>query len=189
MTASIIGSGVGFFGPGAGPETGTNHNAYNSGYSAWCGNCHGDFHDAVSTALIHPSGELLDQDQVDVYNSYNGTTDCVNNPPGFGTPCGTGTFASGYLHYVPIVDPAITTTTASGATDGTSSVACVSCHRSHATSAMDAGRWDFSVTGLAEDGHESSSYPMPNPFDGFQRSLCNKCHSKDEYDTLVDFTP
>ena len=65
----------------------------------------------------------------------------------------------------------------------------LSCHRAHATSAPDAGRWDFSVTGLAEDGIESGSYALPNPYDGNQRSLCNKCHARDEYDELVDFTP
>ena len=71
---------------------------------------------------------------------------------------------------------------------GTSQVACMSCHRAHATSAMDAGRWDFNVTGLAEDGVESTSYAIPNPFDNFQRSLCNKCHSQDEFDEAFDFS-
>ena len=65
----------------------------------------------------------------------------------------------------------------------------MSCHRAHATSAPDAGRWDFNVTGLAEDGQESGSFALPNPYDGNQRSLCNKCHSQDEYDAPVDFTP
>ncbi|MEZ4652413.1 MAG: hypothetical protein R3E12_02110 [Candidatus Eisenbacteria bacterium] len=55
--------------------------------------------------------------------------------------------------------------------------------------APNAGRWDFNVTGLAEDGHESGSYTIPNPYDEFQRSLCNKCHKKDEFDALIDFTP
>jgi len=35
----------------------------------------------------------------------------------------------------------------------------------------------------------SGSYKIPNPYDGGQRSLCNKCHSKDEFDAPEDFTP
>lgn len=193
--ATMVGTAISFFGgPGAGEDSPGNHNAYTSGYSEWCSNCHGDFH-AASGNLIHPSGELLDPVQVAVYNSYNGTTDCVTNPPAGGAPCGTGAFASAYLFAVPIEDAGITTTNhATGASAATSKVACVSCHRAHASSAPDAGRWDFSITGMAEDGHESSSFDMsanlPAGYnDGFQRSLCNKCHSRDEFDALVDFTP
>lgn len=181
-TSTISGSAIGFFGPGAGPETNAVHNAYNGGYSAWCGECHGDFH-AASANLIHPTGELLDAVQVGIYNAYDGTNDWVTNSGG------TGAFGTAYLAMVPIVDANVTTTSTTGATDGSSYVACVSCHRAHATSAMDAGRWDFNITGLAEDGDESSSFPMPNPYDEFQRSLCNKCHAKDEFDVLIDFTP
>jgi hypothetical protein len=65
----------------------------------------------------------------------------------------------------------------------------MTCHRAHASSASDAGRWDFTITGLAEDGHESGSYTIPNPYDSGQRSLCNKCHTQDEYDAAVDFAP
>ena len=60
----------------------------------------------------------------------------------------------------------------------------MTCHRAHATSAPDAGRWDFSVTFLIEDGDESGSYEIPNPYTDNQRSLCNKCHRKDEFDIL-----
>ena len=49
----------------------------------------------------------------------------------------------------------------------------------NASSAPDAGRWDFRVTFLANDGTGSGSYALPNPFDESQRSLCNKCHVKD----------
>lgn len=183
--ATIDADGISLFGPG---ESNGNHNAYKDGYSEWCGNCHGLFHDAASN-LIHPAGSDLDTWQVQVYNAYQGSENCANFPPGVGTPCGNGTFASAYLHTVPIEDAGMTTSTVTGATDGTSKVVCVSCHRAHATSAPNAGRWDFNVTGLAEDGHESSSYPIPNPYNEFQRSLCNKCHAQDEYDAVVDFTP
>jgi len=35
---------------------------------------------------------------------------------------------------------------------------------------------------------ESGSYAIPNPFNEYQRSLCNKCHAQDELDVLVDFS-
>lgn len=186
-TATITGIPRSLFGPA--DESNTSHNVYQSGYSEWCASCHGDFH-AASGNLVHPSGELLDIRQVQVYNAYRGTTDCVNNPPMAGSPCGSGTFTGAYLHWVPIQDATIMATSyANGATNGSSYVACVSCHRAHATSAPNAGRWDFSVTGLAEDGEESGAYTIPNPYDGYQRSLCNKCHAQDEFDALVDYTP
>jgi hypothetical protein len=171
-----------------GSETNSSHNAYKANYSEWCSTCHGDFH-AGSANLVHPSGELLEARQVAVYNAYRGTTDCVNNPPVGGAPCGTGTATGAYLHLVPFEDENMTTGYVDGANATTSKVACVSCHRAHASSAPDAGRWDFNVTGLAEDGDGSGSYALPNPYDGNQRSLCNKCHAQDEYDALVDFTP
>ena len=65
---------------------------------------------------------------------------------------------------------------------------CLSCHRAHASSAPAAGRWDFNVTFLHEDGAESGSWTIPDPYgDLSQRSLCNKCHKKDEFD--APFTP
>ncbi len=36
----------------------------------------------------------------------------------------------------------------------TNGVLCLTCHRAHATSSPDAGRWDFNVTLLFEDGLE-----------------------------------
>jgi len=180
--------GISVFG---GLESDGNHNAYTAGYSAWCGSCHGDFH-AGSANLIHPSGEVMDSDQVAVYAAYRGTSDCIANPPAGGAPCGSGTSVDAFTYVVPFVDPDITDTASlAGPDDNNSRVACVSCHRAHATSAMDAGRWDFNVTGMVEDGLESSSYgiPMPAPYDdNFQRSMCNKCHSRDEFDGLHDFS-
>jgi hypothetical protein len=170
-----------------GQETPTNHNAYHSGYSDWCGTCHGDFHQK-SGMLVHPSGEPLGSDVAASYNLYKGTKDCIDNPPAGGLPCGSGVAATSYLPKVPFEDAATTLSSTAGPTSN-SRVACMTCHRAHATSAPDAGRWDFNIPGLAEDGHESGSYPIPNPYDAHQRSLCNKCHSQDEFDELVDFTP
>lgn len=170
--------GISLFGPG---ESDTHHTAYLSGMSGWCANCHGDFH-ANDANLIHPSGSVLG-DVAATYNAYNGTTDCVNNPGTGGSPCGTGSQTTAYLAAVPFEDPGTTTSSAGGPT-ASSRVMCLTCHRAHATSAPNAGRWDFNVTLLSEDGHESGAYALPNPYDENQRSLCNKCHSKDEFDHL-----
>ena len=186
FTSTIVADGIALSASGTG-ETTTNHNAYHSGYSAWCGTCHGNFHQRSSN-LIHPSGEPLGDDIATIYTMYNGTTDCIANPPAGGLPCGSGVAATAYLPQVPFEDPATAVGSTAGPT-GTSRVACMSCHRSHATSAPNAGRWDFNILGMATDGVISGSYRIPNPYDGGQRSLCNKCHSKDEFDHPEDFTP
>jgi hypothetical protein len=155
-----------------GPEGATNHTAYQGGMSAWCGNCHGDFHNN-NTKLIHPSGSTLGGSIAQTYNLYNGSDDLLG-----------GTQATAYLVEVPFEDAANTTSGTAGPS-ASSQVSCVTCHRAHATSAPDAGRWDHSVTFLHEDGLESGSYAIPNPYGYSQRSLCNKCHKKDEFSEVV----
>jgi hypothetical protein len=121
--------------------------------------------------LIHPSGSTLGGGIAGTYNLYNGTMDQ-----------GGGNSGTSYLAAVPFEDPSVTTTSTTGPS-GSSLVSCISCHRAHATSAPDAGRWDFAVTFLFEDGVESGSHPIPNPYPSDnQRSLCNKCHNQDAYD-------
>lgn len=154
-----------------GPE---NHTAYKKGMSAWCANCHGDFH-AINGNLRHPAGKALGGTIATAYNLYNGTED----------PTG-GTQATAYLPEVPFEDATVTTDSTAGPS-ANSRVACISCHRAHATSAPDAGRWDFNVTLLVEDGVESSAYAIPDPYNSInQRSLCNKCHVKDLGDHIAD---
>lgn len=158
-----------------GSETNVNHTAYKGGMSAWCGNCHGDFHNSGN--LLHPSGEAIDGSIASNYNQYNGTSDITG-----------GVAATAYLASVPFEDAANTTTSTAGPS-ASSKVSCITCHRAHASSAPNAGRWDFNLGGLEKDGLESGSYKIPNPYDGYQRSLCNKCHVKDEGDLMHDFTP
>jgi hypothetical protein len=154
-----------------GTESNTSHTAYRGGMSAWCGNCHGDFHDN-NTQLIHASGQSMGGTIATAYGLYNGTGELPGDP------------TLSYLAAVPFEDAL----NATGYTDGPSAasqVSCVTCHRAHGSSAPNAGRWDFSVTLLAEDGLESGSYPIPDPYlNPAQRSLCNKCHAKDEFDHL-----
>lgn len=143
------------------------HTAYRGGMSDWCGNCHGDFHRSGSQ-LTHPADRALGMHVATIYDRYNGTADPTGGDP-----------ASAFLAMVPFEDPAMQTTSTEGPS-ASSRVSCISCHRAHASSAPDAGRWDFRVSFLAEDGVESGSYPLPNPYPGpDQRSLCNKCHGKD----------
>ncbi|HUU46475.1 MAG TPA: hypothetical protein VM118_12160, partial [Acidobacteriota bacterium] len=161
-----------------GSETNGNHTAYQAGMSLWCANCHDDYHNtSYPTVLKHPSGAAIGASISLLYNAYNGTS-----APSGGLP------ASAYLADVPFEDAAVTTSSTAGPS-ASSKVMCLTCHRAHATSAPDAGRWDFQIVGPAEDGVESGSYAIPNPYDGYQRSLCNKCHVKDDDDELVDFTP
>ena len=149
-------------------ESKTNHTAYISGISEWCGNCHGpSYHDNESAGptFEHPSPENLEPGMINRYNTYNGTAD----------PNGT-TVSLSYIPEVPFEDNANTTSSTMGPS-GASKVACISCHRAHATSAPSAGRWDFHVQFLDDDGSLSGSYPIPNPYPGpTQNRLCNKCH-------------
>ena len=164
-------AGLSLFGPG---ESSSNHTAYNDGMSAWCGNCHGDFH-TLNGNLKHPSGSALGGGISTAYNLYNGTEDTTG-----------GTQDTAYLAEVPFEDAAVTTDSTAGPS-ANSKVMCLSCHRAHATSAPDAGRWDFNVTFLWEDGHESGSYQIPDPYNSTnQRSLCNKCHVKDANSLVVE---
>jgi len=183
-TATIKADGISVFAS----ESNGFHNAYKDGYSEWCSTCHGDFHGGWTADLIHPSGQLMTGATIAKYNAYRGTADCITNPPVGVVPCGSGTSADAYLKEVPFQDDTLANNNFSTAgPSATGEVACVSCHRAHATSAPDAGRWDFSVTGLAEDGLESGSYPIPGPYGNTQRSLCNKCHTQDEFDAPHTF--
>lgn len=153
-----------------GRETNTSHSAYRSGVSAWCGNCHEGFHAATSN-FVHPTDVPIGQAMADAYNSYDGTDD----------PLG-GLAGVSYLALVPFEDASVTLHSTAGPV-ASSKIMCLTCHRAHASSSMDAGRWDFGVTYLIDDGVESGSYPIPDPYGSAnQRSLCNKCHVKDLFD-------
>ena len=153
----------------SGAESQSNHSAYHSGMSDWCGNCHRNMHTGAGR-FVHPAQRALGAHVASAYNLYNGSSD----------PLG-GVVATAYITQVPFETPGMTTTSTTGPA-ASNRVMCLSCHRAHATSAPDAGRWDFNVTYLADDGVESGSYPLPDPYnDPAQRSLCNKCHGKDAF--------
>lgn len=152
-------------------ETRTRHTAYKGGMSGWCGNCHGNYHNQ-STRMVHKSGVAMGASIAQIYNQYNGSSDITG-----------GLAATAYLPEVAFEDAAMTVDGTNGPNE-LSEVSCISCHRAHATSAPNAGRWDFNVGLLREDGVLSASYAIPNPYDTHQRSLCNKCHAKDAGDAL-----
>ena len=67
--------------------------------------------------------------------------------------------------------------------DGGGRVHCLTCHRAHASSAPQAGRWDFAVEFLIDDGVSSGSHALPSPYPALEQdSLCNKCHSGESHD-------
>jgi cytochrome c553 len=150
------------------PESSSNHNAYRAGISAWCGNCHGRYHEEGSGASFkHPIDAVFLTKEVATYDAYRGT----------GASSGTG-FDS-YLPLVPY-QAADMTTTATGPTPATATVMCLSCHRAHASSAPHGGRWDFQIRSWRDEGVASGSWPIPNPYAGTagsaQGPLCEKCH-------------
>lgn len=150
--------------PGA-VETRTSHSAYRSGMTDWCGNCHGRYHEQLGATFEHPIDDPLSSGVIDQYNEYDGVT----KPTG-------GSSLTAYLPEVPFEDPAAAIGSTSGPSPS-SRLNCVSCHRAHASSAPAAARWDFAVTQLGDDGAESGSWPIPNPYaDPAQPSLCWKCH-------------
>ncbi len=156
-------------------ETPTNHTAYKSGMSAWCGNCHTNF-EQIGTTHKHPVGQTLGGTIAQAYNLYNGSDDLTG-----------GAAATAYWPEVPFEDPAMTTTSTQGPT-GSSVVMCLTCHRAHATSAASAGRWDFNVTFNEEDGDTWGTYELAQRISDLStnanRSLCNKCHVKDVDDEI-----
>ena len=148
------------------PEGPGNHTAYRSGWAAWCGNCHDPrYHQMGQSAFSHPVDRGLGAPVATRYDSYRGDAD----------PTG-GSSAASYLPQVPFEDPAQTVGSTSGPFGG-SRLNCMTCHRAHASSAPAAGRWDFAVVTLEQDGQASGSLALPNPYPGpAQRSLCLKCH-------------
>jgi len=147
-------------------ETTTSHVAYLEGWSQWCANCHGFYHETLQGGFEHPVQGPLDSAHRDIYNTYDGTV----RPQ-------SGDVLSAYLPEVPLQDPGASPESAMGA-GPSSEISCMSCHRAHAASAPAALRWDPNVLRLVDDGLISGSWPLPNPYgDPQQTSLCNKCHA------------
>jgi predicted CXXCH cytochrome family protein len=150
----------------SGPEGPRSHTAYRDGVSDWCANCHGRYHRGGSgSAFEHPADQALGVAVSERYNVYDGEGD----PDG-------GVAATAYVPDVPFEDEFQSTTSTDGPRPR-SRLMCLSCHRAHATSGPAAGRWDFGVPLLIEDGRESGSHPIPSPWASLEQGpLCLKCH-------------
>lgn len=152
------------------------HTAYRSGVSDWCGNCHGEYHrHSFGYDFQHPGDHRLSNRNIRTYNQYNGESDPFGGLP-----------STAYLPEVPFEGPATQPDSPDGPTTG-ARLMCLSCHRAHASSAPAAGRWDFNVGLLDDDGLVSGSYALPNPYDDpAQGQLCAKCHSTGPGNTDVE---
>ncbi|MBK6765650.1 MAG: hypothetical protein IPG71_04750 [bacterium] len=151
------------------PESRSQHTAYQAGWTSWCANCHGLYHDEGSVGFEHPVDETLPNEVVTSYGLYDGS----------GNPTGGNPLLS-YLPQVPYEDMSMTTVSTIGPT-AASRIMCMSCHRAHGSSAVDLGRWDFRTVNIRMDGFQSGSYPLPNPYGSgtIERQLCVKCHERD----------
>lgn len=147
-------------------ESNDRHTAYHAGLSDWCANCHGPYHDEGLPDFEHPSDENLGGEIQRRYNEYAG-----DDHPDEGFP------GTAYLAAVPFEDPSAATDSRQGPI-GSSRVMCLTCHRAHASSAPRAGRWDFNLQLLQDDGLASGSWPIPDPYSSpNQGTLCSKCHA------------
>lgn len=156
---------------GPGVESSSLHSAYREGWAAWCGNCHGDDVHGPGSGFEHPVDIPLGTEIAKRYSDYGGDSEGAIGDP-----------ANAYLPEIPFVDPSAAVTSTFGPS-ASSRVDCMTCHRAHASSAPRAGRWDFRVSTLGEDGVRSGSYPIPNPYlDPGQRQLCVKCHDTQGHD-------
>jgi hypothetical protein len=149
------------------PETDSHHTAYRAGMSNWCANCHGRYHVSGSgSGFEHTVDVNLGTTVTQRYNEYRGDAD----------PTG-GVQSTAYLAEVPFEEAGNRTSSTTGA-GPRSRIMCLSCHRAHGSSAPSAGRWDFNVSLLVDDGRESGSHRIPNPYgDPDQGPLCQKCHA------------
>jgi hypothetical protein len=168
---------------GGGNETNAQHTVYKSGMSDWCANCHPNFHSDHTSNFVHPEQDL-GSDVAAAYNAYIST----DNPQGGTDP------TTSYWGLVPFEDVNVNLQTVdpthyTAGPTGTDQVMCLTCHRAHASPFSDAGRWEFDVEWVVDshpqtgDGGASAA-DVANKYYQYsfvtnQRSLCNKCHTKD----------
>jgi len=167
-------------------ETDASHPAYGQGMAEWCGNCHGDY--AASDSTMHPAGngEVMNG-QATNYNSYVATGDF------------TGVQATAFTALVQFerqeTDKTVllAAVTSAAGPDGSNNVMCLTCHRAHASAFNNITRWDMEHELLAEGWPtaqnllDMGAVPLSDyygrdiatDFGDYQRSLCNKCHTKD----------
>jgi hypothetical protein len=168
-----------------GAESNSSHTIYKSGMADWCANCHGDIHSAETTNIVHETGTGLGAGYAGAYNAYVSSDDLTG-----------GAQATAYWGLVPFEDVDADTTGGYNmlrGPDAADQVTCITCHRAHASPFGDIARWDMSET-FIEDSHPLATdggvgvNDRTNMYYNYtfvlnQRSLCNKCHGKDVYDS------
>ena len=170
-------------------ETDTNHTAYGSGLSQWCGNCHVDYLNGhtIDGRRKHPVGKdaFLSAQIAGNYNTYLRSGDF------------SGSQAGAYLSLVPfetgITNARLLTPDSLAGPNSGANVMCLTCHRAHASAFENIGRWDFKARFIADapprkgdigvtgNDVQNSYYGrnMTARYGQNQRQLCNKCHLKD----------
>lgn len=171
--------------------------AYGSGMSEWCGNCHSSGCDGRK----HPAGKCADcgRETISNYNAYvksgdiNGKADTAFISL---VPFEEGTDSKTILAPHAQNNGSYTRGPESG-----SNVMCLTCHRAHASGWNSMARWNMETDFIVYYGKypgidngapaeqaqgrtaaetQWSLYDRPSSrFAAAQRSLCNKCHTKD----------
>jgi hypothetical protein len=166
-------------------ETDASHPAYGAGMSEWCASCHGTY---INDSHKHPSGNTdFMNGQASNYNSYVATGDF------------TGVQATSYTALVPFEhqetdrQALLILAASSAGPDSSNNVMCLTCHRAHASAFNNSTRWDMEHELLVESFPSAANLTamgaipdsayygrdIATDFGEFQRSLCNKCHTKD----------
>jgi predicted CXXCH cytochrome family protein len=153
--------------------------------SEWCASCHSAY---INNSQKHPAGngEFLNG-QAANYNKYVATGDY------------SGTQANSYSALVPFelqTTDKVTLLAAVSSTagpDGTDNVMCLTCHRAHASAFNNITRWNTEDELIAEGFPTAANLvtigavanadyygrDIATTYGEYQRSLCNKCHTKD----------
>jgi hypothetical protein len=178
--------------------------AYGSGMSEWCENCHSTSHKNNSDAGKHPAGNArkFSATVIRAYNSYIASGNLTGNASVSYTsivPFEMGSADYNLLKKTANNDGS--DRTGPDSAKGSSNVMCLSCHRAHASGWDNMTRWnmksEFLVYKAVYPGTDNGSPPemaqgrtaleVQKTFYGrpstlyatYQRSLCNKCHTKD----------
>jgi hypothetical protein len=167
--------------------TDASHPAYGQGMAEWCGNCHGDYANAITPGKHKSGNGAVLNGEATNYNAYVATGDFT------GLPATSFTELVQFERQETDKTILLAATTSTAGPDGTDNVMCLTCHRAHASAFNNITRWDMDHELLA-DGFPTAQNlidigALPNSdyygrsiatdFGDYQRSLCNKCHVKD----------
>ncbi|HTP64967.1 MAG TPA: cytochrome C [Geobacteraceae bacterium] len=176
--------------------------AYGIGFSEWCANCHTNIqNNQVHGAGRHPAGNAA-RFSAEVINNYNSYI-ASGNLQGYSAISYTSLvpFEMGTNDYTILKAAAGGNGANRNGPQGNANVMCLSCHRAHASGWDNMTRWNMQTEFIVYNGRypgldnaaptdcsqgrteaETSKtfYDKPaGSFATYQKSLCNKCHSRD----------